>query len=119
VVRAEKEKPEPEVSMRELLLAFQNVLKQVDMQRHHEIEREEISIRERMTYVLSKLNSAMSVNEDGFVEFQSLFSLEEGRLGVVVSFMAILELLKLQVIDMVQADAFAPIYLKPVTSAEE
>jgi segregation and condensation protein A len=113
VIRNDKEKPEPDVDLSELLLAFKSVLKQVDMQKHHEIEREEISIRERMTHVLSKLNG------DSFVEFQSLFTIKEGRLGVVVTLMAILELLKLKVIDMVQAEAFAPIYLKPVGSEED
>jgi len=113
VIRADKEKPEPEVEMKELLLAFQDILKRVDMQKHHEIEREEISIRERMTHVLSSLDG------DKFVEFQSLFTLSEGRLGVVVTLMAVLELLKLKVIDMVQSEAFAPIYLKPVSSVEE
>jgi segregation and condensation protein A len=108
VVRHDKEKPEPDIEMRELLLAFQGILKRVDMQKHHEIEREEISIREKMTAVLAKLDG------DKFVEFQTLFSFKEGRLGVVVTLMAILELLKLQVIDMVQAESFAPIYLKPV-----
>lgn len=112
VLRENKEKPEPDVSMKELMLAFQEILKRTDMHKHHEIEREEISIRERMTDVLSKLKG------DGFVEFQSLFTLKEGRLGIVVTLMAVLELLKLKVIDMVQAEAFAPIYLKPVGSAE-
>jgi len=113
VIREDKEKPEPDVDMKELLLAFQDILKRVDMQKHHEIEREEISIRERMTHVLSKLDG------DNFVEFQSFFSSKEGRLGVVVTLMAVLELLKLKVIDMVQAEAFSPIYLKPVASIEE
>jgi len=113
VIREDKEKPEPDVDMKELLLAFQDILKRVDMKKHHEIEREEISIREKMTHVLSKLDG------DQFVEFQSLFSVKEGRLGVVVTLMAVLELLKLKVIDMVQAEAFAPIYLKPVMAAEE
>ncbi len=113
VIRDNQEKPEPDIEMRELLLAFQDILKRVDMQKHHEIEREEISIREKMTYVLSCLDS------DNFIEFQTLFSLKEGRLGVVVTLMAVLELLKLKVIDMVQAEAFAPIYLKPVGSSEE
>lgn len=111
-IRADREKPEPEVDMSELLLAFQDILNRVDMQKHHEIEREEISIRERMTHVLSRLDG------DKFVEFQSLFTLSEGRLGIVVTLMAVLELLKLKVIDMVQAEAFAPIYLKPVASIE-
>ena len=110
VIREDRDKPEPDVDMRELLLAFQDILKRVDMKKHHEIKREEISIRARMTHVLSKLDG------DNFVEFQSLFTLKEGRLGVVVTLMAILELLKLKVIDMVQAEAFAPIYLKPVGS---
>jgi len=113
IIKTEKVKPLPEVEMKELLLAFKEVLKQVDRSKHHEIEREEISIREKMTHVLSKLDG------DNFVEFQSLFSLKEGRLGVVVTLMAVLELLKLKVIDMVQAEAFAPIYLKPVSSVEE
>lgn len=112
VIRADKSKPEPEVEMRDILLAFQGILKKVDMQKHHEIEREEISIRERMTHVLSKLQG------DEFVEFQDMFTLKEGRLGVVVTLMAVLELLKLKVIDMVQAEAFAPIYLKPVSGVE-
>ena len=112
VIREDKEKPKPHVEMRDILLAFQDILKQVDMQKHHEIEREEISIRERMTYVLAKLNA------DEFVEFQHLFTLKEGRLGVVVTLMAVLELLKLKVIDMVQAEAFAPIYLKPVAALD-
>ena len=113
VIRDKKVKPEPKVELREILLAFQDILKQVDMQKHHEIEREEISIRERMTHVLSRLQG------DEFVEFQHLFTLKEGRLGVVVTLMAVLELLKLKVIDMVQAEAFAPIYLKPVSSLDE
>jgi len=112
LITAKKENPEPDVSMRELLFAFQNVLKQVDMQKHHEIEREEISIRERMTHVLSRIQDR--TNGKNYVEFQSLFTLKEGRLGVVVTLMAVLELLKLKVIDMVQAEAFAPIYLQAV-----
>lgn len=115
VITAEKQNPEPDVTMRELLFAFQNVLKQVDMQKHHEIEREEISIRERMTHVLSKIQDRMK-DGSSFVEFQSLFTLKEGRLGVVVTLMAVLELLKLQVIDMVQAEAYAPIYLQAVSA---
>ncbi len=113
VIRENKEKPEPQVELRDILIAFQDILKQVDMQKHHEIEREEISIRERMTHVLSRLDG------DNFVEFKTLFSLKEGRLGIVVTLMAVLELLKLKVIDMVQAEAFAPIYLKPVSGLED
>ena len=112
VIREDRQKPQPDISMQELLLAFQDVLKRVDMQKHHEIEREEISIREKMTHVLASLDGHK------FVEFQTLFNLKEGRLGVVVTLMAVLELLKLKVIDMVQAEAYAPIYLKPVGNSE-
>ena len=77
------------------------------MQIAHTVKRENLSIRERMTEVLSRL----SVDE--FVEFVSLFSVEEGRAGVIVSFIAILELLKNQVIEIVQSDIYAPIYVKP------
>ena len=113
IIREDKVKPEPKVELRDILMASQDILKQVDMQKHHEIEREEISIRERMTHVLSRLEG------DNFVEFQTLFSLKEGRLGVVVTLMAVLELLKLKVIDMIQAEAFAPIYLKPISGVDE
>jgi len=97
----------PVVEIKDLAFALQEVLRRADMQIAHSVKRETLSIRERMTEVLSRL----SVDE--FVEFISLFSLEEGRAGVIVSFIAILELLKSQVIEIVQSDVYAPIYVKP------
>jgi|TARA_B110000879_G_scaffold212332_1_gene308075 segregation and condensation protein A len=100
----------PVVEMKDLAFALQEVLRRADMQIAHSVKRETLSIRERMTEVLSRL----SVDE--FVEFVSLFSVEEGRAGVIVSFIAILELLKSQVIEIVQSDIYAPIYVKPAIS---
>lgn len=111
----EREKPQPEIDLRELMLAFKDVMQRSEMYTHHKIEREPLSVRERMSNVLDRLQSA----EQGFIEFKSLFSLEEGRLGVVVCFLAILELLKGHMIDFAQAESFAPIYVTAVGAEEE
>ncbi len=108
----EKTRPEPDVDLRELLLAFQDVLKRADMYTHHQIKRETLSIRERMSNILSALSC------DAFTEFSSLFVVKDGRRGVVVTFMAILELMKESMIDLVQAESFAPIYIKAAAAAE-
>ena len=107
----EKIKPLPDVDLRELLLAFKDVLSRADMYTHHQIQREPLSVRERMSNVLATLNA------ESFTEFTSLFKIEEGRRGVVVTFMAVLELLKETLIDLVQSEPFAPIYVKAATAA--
>lgn len=99
-------RPQPEVSMDELVQAFQDVLKRVDLQVAHNIEREQLSVRERMTIILSKLEG------DSFVEFSNFFDAEEGRLGVVVTFLAILEMTKERVLELIQSEPFAPIYVR-------
>lgn len=104
-------RPPPEASLRELLLAFQGVLKRADMFSHHEIRREHLSIRERMTLILAALQAQQ------FVPFESLFRVEEGRRGVVVTLMAVLELLKAHLIDVTQSDAaYAPLYIRAATA---
>ncbi len=104
-------RPQPEVGLRELLLAFQDVLKRADMFTSHQIRREHLSIRERMTHVLALLQA------HPFVPFENLFRVEEGRRGVVVSLMAVLELLKAHLIDVVQGDeAYAPLYIRAASS---
>lgn len=108
----EHTRPEPEVDIRELLLAFKDILSRADMYTHHQIKREVLSIRERMSNVLASLKA------DAFTDFTSLFKVEEGRRGVVVTFMALLELLKEKLIDLVQSEPFAPIYVKAATAAE-
>ncbi len=102
-------RPEPEVNLRELLIAFKDILNRADMYTHHQIKREVLSVRERMSNVLAMLRA------DTFTEFSALFNVEEGRRGVVVTFMAVLELLKEHMIDLVQAEPFAPIYVKPAS----
>jgi len=111
----EREKPQPEIDLRELLIAFKDVMQRSEMYTHHQIEREPLSVRERMSKVLEQVTSA----GQGFVAFKELFTLEEGRLGVVVCFLAILELLKGHMIDLAQADSFAPIYVAAVGAIEE
>lgn len=98
----------PNLDIQELLLAFKDVMSRASMYIHHQIRREGLSIRERMTHVLSSLQTAE------FVSFESMFKIEEGRLGVIVTFIAILELLRQSLIDIVQAELFGPIYLKIV-----
>jgi segregation and condensation protein A len=96
----------PDVSLDELLRSFRDVLNRADMFTHHNIEREALSVRERMTLVLSALQ------DREFVDFGSLFAAGEGRLGVVVTFIALLELLRESMIELVQSEPFAAIYVK-------
>ncbi|SEQ21158.1 condensin subunit ScpA [Ectothiorhodospira magna] len=106
-----KERPLPEVGLDELLLALSEVLQRMDLFTHHQIRREPLSVRERMSRVLEALGS-------GPVPFVTLFSPEEGRPGVVVTFLAVLELLKAHLVELVQAELFAPIYLSAARRAD-
>lgn len=106
------EQPEPSVDMRDLLLAFQEVLQRADMFTKHQITREHLSIRARMTQVLTRLQA------QAFVGFAELFTPQEGRRGAVVTLMAILELSKAQMIDIKQdGAAYSPIYLQAAGAA--
>lgn len=100
-------RPDPEVDFKEILLALADVLRRADMFESHQVEMEKISTRERMTQVLSQLSEAKT-----FVPFVSLFPVAEGRLGVVVTFMAVMELIKEALVDFVQHEPFAPIHVK-------
>ncbi len=108
-----QDRPVPEVDLRDLLFAFKDAMARADMYSHHHIQREGLSVRERMSNVLSMISA------DGFTSYTSLFTIEEGRRGVVVTLLAILELVKEQLIDLVQADTFAPIHLKAVGSQSD
>ncbi|MDX1733254.1 MAG: ScpA family protein [Halioglobus sp.] len=101
-----RERPEPEVDMRELLVALSEVLHRADMFESHHIQREALSTRERMSEVLETLGGRQ------FVPFVQLFRAEEGRLGVVVTFLAVMELIKESLVEVVQTDAFGPIHVK-------
>jgi len=96
----------PEVPLDVILKAFADVLTRAEMFSHHHIQREVLSVRERMSLVLERIRG------DEFSEFKDLFVLEEGRAGVIVAFLAILELLKESLIEMVQNEINGPIYIK-------
>lgn len=101
-----RQTPPPRVELNELLIALQEVLRRADLYESHQISKETLSMRERMTHMLERLRGG------GFLPFVALFTVEEGRLGVVVSFMAILELVKEGLIDLVQTAAFADIHVR-------
>ncbi|MEE9493766.1 MAG: ScpA family protein [Gammaproteobacteria bacterium] len=96
----------PEVSLQEILLAAKEVMMRASLHSHHQIQMEPLSVRERMSSVLSMLNT------QDFTAFTDLFTVEEGRMGVVVSLLAVLELIKESLIELVQSEPFAPIYVK-------
>ena len=112
-VRNEKEIPLPEVQLQDILNAFKDVLIRTKRYSSHEIRRETLSVRERMSNVLSVLQ------QDKFIEFHTLFTAKEGRLGVVVTFLALLELLKAGLADIVQAEDYAPIYIQAAQQIKE
>lgn len=99
-------KPLAHVELDDLLKALNDVLKRVSLNATHHVQKEGLSIRERMSIILDTLDSSE------FVLFNSLFTAEEGRQGVVVTFIAMLELLKGGMIDIVQSEPFAPIHLR-------
>ena len=103
----------PQVTLKEMLLAFKDVLARAEMFAHHHVTRERLSVRQRMSDVLSTLR------EETFVEFVRLFRPEEGRMGVTVTFIAILELMKEGLIDIVQAEPYAPIHVRLASSARK
>jgi segregation and condensation protein A len=96
----------PSVTMQEMLVALKDVMARAEMFAHHHVQREPLSVRQRMTDVLDALRT------QAFVEFTLLFRPSEGRMGVVVTFAAILELLKEGLIEIVQSDAYGPIHLR-------
>ncbi|WP_347329577.1 segregation and condensation protein A [Marinimicrobium locisalis] len=99
-------RPEPEVELTEVLLALSEVLRRADMFESHHVEKEKLSTRERMAQVLDKLA------HNQFMPFVALFRVEEGRLGVVVTFLAVMELIKEALVEIVQSEPFGPIHVK-------
>ena len=96
----------PDIQLKDMLLAFQDVLKRVDQLSHHQITKEALSVRERMATILAKLKGENSLL------FSQLFIRQEGRHGVVVSFLAILELGKEGLIEIIQPEPFADIRVR-------
>lgn len=100
------EQTEPTVSLGELVMALADVMARAERFAHHAVQREAISVRQRMVDILGRLGG------ERFNAFSELFPLGEGRLGVTVTFLAILELFRERLIDLRQAEAFAPIYVR-------
>ncbi|HKT71749.1 MAG TPA: ScpA family protein [Steroidobacteraceae bacterium] len=96
----------PQVTLQEMLVAFKEVVVRAEMFAHHHIQRERLSVRARMGDILSSLERA------SFVDFGHLFRPEEGRMGITVTFVAILELVREGLIDIVQAEPFAPLHVR-------
>jgi segregation and condensation protein A len=103
---ANTQRQQAQVSLEELMLALKGVLARSDLYESHQIEREKLSTRERMAFILDSLSG------DAYHSFESFFSVKEGRQGVVVSFLAIMELVKEQLIELIQVNTFGSIHIK-------
>lgn len=102
----ERNTPDPVVELQEILAALAGALRRADMFEHHQVQRETLSTREKMAEILVRLSS------ERFVPLVSLLMRDEGRLGVVVTFLAVMELIKDSLVDIVQSEPFAPIHIK-------
>jgi segregation and condensation protein A len=100
----------PDVTMKELLLAFHDVLKRAEMFSNLQLHREPLSVRQRMSEILTRIKA------NDFTGFADLFDPEEGRMGVAVTFIAILELLRESVIEVVQSEQYAPLHIRAASS---
>ena len=110
--RAEIRLPPP-VDIREMLLALHDVFKRAELYTQHAIKRDALSVRQRMGELLERLADGQ------FHRFESLFTVEEGKLGVVVTFLGLLTLAKEQLVDIVQEGPLQPIYVKSLASGED
>ncbi len=100
----------PDVTLKELLLAFHDVLKRAEMYSNLRFEREPLSVRQRMSEILTHIDA------NAFTAFADLFDAEEGRMGVAVTFLAILELLRESLIEVVQAEEYSPLHVRVASS---
>lgn len=100
------EKPQPTVALSDIVAVLRDVLERAELHRSHYIERESLSVKERMTIILTSLAARR------MVLFSSCFTPEEGRDGVIVTLLAILELSRAGSLDFVQPEPYAPIYLR-------
>ncbi len=96
----------PEVNLQEMLLAFTDVIQRAAMFAHHHVQRERLSVRQRMSDIVERLQGG------ALLPFARLFTVEEGRMGVTVTFVAVLELLREGLLELTQADTFAPLYVR-------
>ena len=107
----EEDIPEVEVDLKEVLVAFSAVLRRAEMFSKHQIEYETLSVRDSMASILTKLNL-----HDGYLSFYDLFEAERGRMEIIVNFLALMELLRESLIDLVQAEAYSELHIKVVQS---
>ncbi len=107
-----KEKSQVQVDMDLLVTAFKRVLQRVEVYSHHKVQRDNLSVRDRMVRIMKTLNQDM----EQFFSFDVFFSLEEGRQGAVVSFLAILELTKEGLVSIVQTESFSEVWVKAIES---
>lgn len=99
-------KPDPEVDLKEIMTALRDVLKRAEMFSSHQVSFEALSVREKMGRVLEQLSA------QSFCDFSQLFDPEEGRMGVVVTFLAIMELSKESLLELIQTEAYGPIHVR-------
>ena len=100
----------PDITLKEMLLAFHGVLKRAEMFSNLHLQREPLSMRQRMSEILNQIRA------NTFFSFSKLFDPEEGRMGVAVTFLAILELLREATIEVVQAEEYAPLHVRMLSS---
>ena len=105
----ERISPEPTVALQDILLSLSRVLRRADMFEHHHIQRETLSTREKMSEILVR------ITESKFVPLASLLVRAEGRSGVIVTFLAIMELMKESLIEIMQSEPFGAIHVKSRT----
>ncbi len=103
----------PELSLHDLQLAWLKIMKKARLNQHHRVGREELSVREHMSRILRKLSGG------AYVAFDTLFDAELGPAGLVVGFLAVLELVKERMVNVAQNEAFAPIYVKLADAADD
>ena len=103
----------PTVSLQEMLLAFKDVIQRAAMFASHHVARERLSVRQRMSEMLQRLQA------DTFIDFIRLFEVSEGRMGVTVTFVALLELLREGLVEFVQTEAYGSIHVRPATAPRD
>ena len=103
----------PDVTLREMLFAFKVVIQRAAMFASHHVQRERLSVRQRMSEIIARLQGAT------FLEFGQLFTVAEGRMGVTVTFVALLELLREGLLEVVQADSYAPLHVRALVPRSE
>ena len=106
----EKEIPLPDIDLQEILMAFADVLRRTDLKESHHIQRQALSTREKMSQIL------LRISDKQFTPLTSLVLKDEGKLGIVVTFLAVMELIKESLVELVQSEPFAPIHIKAIST---